>query len=153
MLQWNPDFFFSSLLYTLKISLFSQTFEEWMPWDFCFLFLSLSTLHFMASATSRPQGKISCLFQYWWIVSLYLLLLYNSHTRFPHQNKNWRSTLFLPPLASPSTVTARSMFCYWLIATSSNPPMNASIGTHGCFLRSSHKIEIKIQHNPPSTVH
>lgn len=152
MLQWNPDFFFQSPLYTENKSVFPDLWGMDAP-RFLFSFLSLSTIHFMANATSRPQGKISCLFQYWWIVSLYILLFYNSHTRFPHQNKNWRSTLFLPPLASPSIVIARSMFCYWLIATSSNPPVNASVGMHGCFLCSSRKIEIKIQHNTPSTVH
>lgn len=75
--------FFSSFLHTLKIILFSQTLEEWMPRYF-FLYLSLSMLHSMANAISKPWGNISCLFQYCSIVSVHMLLFYNSNTKFIH---------------------------------------------------------------------
>lgn len=78
---FNEIQIFSSLLHTLKISQFSQTFEEWMPRYFS-LHLSLSMLHFMANAISKPLENISCLYQYCSIVSVHMLLLYDSHTRF-----------------------------------------------------------------------
>lgn len=53
----------------------------------------------MANATSRPQGKISCLFQYCWIVSLYILL-YNSHTRFIHTGFHTKIKIKVPPYFS-----------------------------------------------------
>lgn len=100
MLQWNPDFF-PGFLHTLKIILFSPDFWGMDAPRFFGFVLSLSTLHFTANSILRPQGEMHCLFQYCRIASLYILLFYNSHTRFIRtgfhtKHKNERSTLFLP---------------------------------------------------------
>lgn len=131
--------FFPGFLHTLKIILFSPDFWGMDAPRFFGFVLSLSTLHFMANSILRPQREMHCLFQYCRIASLYILLFYNSHTRFIRtgfhtKHKNGRSTLFLPLFL---------YHCTQHVLLLANCHTNPSAGARGFFLQSSHKTEIK----------